>query len=302
MNIGETLYYFRKKRNMKQREILDYSSSSIYSKIESNRQEIRLSELIYFLKKTEITEEEFFEYIDLDKEQKKFRKLFKKCSQNPKDETLKKQLCTYDFDWQEVSEKKLQELSNYVVIHLYFSKYWSNISPLTEEQIRYIYEVLNSKSVFFQYDYILLANTIFLFTDDQAKHLFNKVFPLQKKQILSNTTKSFILSIMNNIITKSLRDKNYNDAEFYVSVAKEQEDQIVDIAYKIIINFLENLTKHMITGKYIYLEKVYDCIKILKDIREFELANSIELEVEALTVKDVYLPKTATTTMYINID
>ncbi|PZL72640.1 hypothetical protein CI088_10065 [Enterococcus plantarum] len=302
MNIGETLYYFRKNRNMKQREILDYSSSSIYSKIESNRQEIRLSELIYFLKKTEITEEEFFEYIDLDEEQKKFRKLFKKCSQNPKDQILKKKLCSYDFDWQNVSEKKLQELSNYVVMHLYFSKYWYNISPLTQEQIRYIYELLNSKSVYFQYDYILLANTIFLFTTDQSKNLFMKVFPLKKEQILSNTTKSFISSIMNNMITKSLRNKDYNNAKFYVSIAKEQEDKVNDIAYKIIINYLENLTKHMITGKYAYLEKVYDCIKILKDIREFELANSIELEVESLTVKEGYFPETATTTMYININ
>lgn len=302
MNIGETLYYFRKNRNMKQREILDYSSSSIYSKIESNRQEIRLSELIYFLKKTEITEEEFFEYIDLDEEQKKFRKLFKKCSQNPKDQILKKQLCSYDFDWQNVSEKKLQELSNYVVMHLYFSKYWSNISPLTEEQIRYIYELLNYKSVYFQYDYILLANTIFLFTTDQSKKLFTKVFPLKQEQILSNTTKSFISSIMNNIITKSLRNKDYKNAKFYVSIAREQEDKVNDIAYKIIINYLENLTKHMITGKYVYLERVYDCIKILKNIREFELANSIELEVESLTVKEGYFPETATTTMYINID
>lgn len=302
MNIGQTLYYFRKNRKLKQREILDYSSSSIYSKIESNRQEIKLDELVYFLKKTEITIEEFFEYMDLDNEQEIFRKIFKKSSQNVNDLYLKKQVCSFDFDWSDVNHKTLQELSNYVVIHLFFSKYWSDINPLSEKQIEYIYELLSSKSAYFQYDYILLANTIFLFDNDQADYLFKKAFPVTKNKVCSSTTKSFISSIMNNIITKSLRDKQYSNAKFYISVAKNQEERINDIGYKIIINYLENLTNHMITSKYIYLEKVYDCIKLLKDIREVELANSIELEVESLTVKEGYFPKTATNTMYINID
>lgn len=302
MNIGKTLYYFRKNRNLKQREILDYSSSSIYSKIESNQQEIKLTELLYFLKKTEITTEEFFEYMDLNKEQEIFRKLFKKSSQNIDDLYLKKQVCSFDFEWENVAHKTLQELSNYVVIHLFFSKHWSDIDPLSEKQLDYIYKLLSSKSVYFQYDYILLANTIFLFNDNQAEYLFKKAFPIKKDQVCSSTTKSFVSSIMNNIVTKSLHSKRYSSARFYISVAKTQEERINDIGYKIIINYLENLTNHMITGKYVYLEKVYACIKLLKDIREVELANAIELEVESLTVKEGYFPKTATNTMYINID
>ena len=302
MNIGEILYYFRKNRKLKQREILNYSSSSTYSKIESNKQEIKLSELIYFLKKTEITAEEFFEYINLNKEQEVFRKLFKKCSQNVEDLSVKKQLCSYDFEWINIRTKTLQELSNYVALHVHFSKYWPEIASLTEEQINYIYKLLSSELQYFQYDYTLLANTIFLFNSNQADYLFRKAFPIKKDQVCSSATKSFISSIMNNLITKSIRDKNYSNARFYVSVAKEQEDKINDISYKIIVNYLENLTNYVITGKYFYLEKVYDVIKLLKNIREFELANSIELEVESLTVKEGYSPKTATTTMYINID
>lgn len=288
MNIGDTLYFFRKSRGLKQREILSYNTSSVYSKIESNKQELRFSELMDFLKKTDITPEEFFECVD--ETQNSFRKLFKKSAENPNNYLLKKRLISYCFDWKNISKKSLQEISNCVAIRIFFSAYWSDINPLNQQELLYIYELINNKKMLFQYDYILLANTIFLFKEEQISSIMNNIFPIRKEQLCTKTTKFFITNIINNVITTYLQKKNYKKVLEYISIARQQKVLLEDINYKIIISYLDNLTDYLMTGNYLSIKKVYDCIDFLESIEEINMANNIRNDVENLTLKKEKLP------------
>lgn len=299
MNIGEALHFFRTRRGLKQREVFDYSTSSIYSKLESNKQELRVSELIYFLEKVEITPEEFFDYINLNENQNNFRKIFIEASQQLNNNQLKQQILTYNFDWSQVKQKSLQDLSNYIAIHVYFSDHWEEIHPLSKDQITYVYRLLSGKKYYFEYDYILLSNTIFLFESNQADFLFRRFFPIRANQICSNTTKLFITSITNNLVTATLHRKEYKCALQYIEIAKKQEDMVQEIGYKIVVAYLYNLTKYLMTGKYLYIKKVYSSIELLNDIEELDLARNIEKEVESLTVKKDELPKSVSNLMFI---
>lgn len=283
MDIGETLYFFRKSRGLKQKEILDYSTSSVYSKIESNKQELRFSELMDFLQKTDITPEEFFEYAD--KKQDSFRKLFKEAAEHSNNSSLKKRLISYCFDFKEFYIKSLQELSNCIVIRVFFSSQWDEINPLSQEELTFIYELIYNKSIHFQYDYILLSNTIFLFDEKQIDSIMKKVFPIKKEQLCTKTTKFFITNIMNNVITTYLQKKLYDKASDYIKMAMQQKVLLEDISYKIVISYLSNLTKYLMTGDYFSIKRVYDCIEFLNFIGEENLATSIRKDVESLTLK-----------------
>lgn len=288
MNIGDTLYFFRKSRGLKQREILPYSTSSVYSKIESNRQELRFSELMDFLKKTDITPEEFFEYVD--ETQNSFRRLFKEAAENASNPLLKKRLINYCFDWRDVSQKSLQEISNCVAIRVFFSAYWQEIEPLNKQELLFIYKLITGKEIHFQYDYILISNTIFLFTEKQINTIMDNIFPIKKEQLCTKTTKSFITNIMNNVITTYLQKSNYKKALEYLVMARKQKILLEDISYKLVISYLDNLTNYLITGKYLSIKKVYDCIEFLESIGEINLSNNIRYDVENLTLKKEKLP------------
>lgn len=283
MNIGETLYFFRKSRGLKQKEILDYSTSSVYSKIESNKQELRFSELMDFLQKTDITPEEFFEYAD--KKQNSFRKLFKDAIEQTNNSSLKKCLMTYCFDFQEFYKRSLQELSNCIAIRVFFSSQWTEIKPLNQEELTLIYELIYNKSSYFQYDYILLSNTIFLFNEKQIDSIMKKIFPIKKEQLCTKSTKFFITNIMNNVITTCLQKGLYDKASDYIEMAMQQKILLEDINYKIVISYLNNLTKYLMTGNYLSIKRVYDCIDFLNSIGEENLATNILTEVENLTIK-----------------
>jgi len=288
LNVGETLYFFRKSRGLKQKEILDYSNSSVYSKIESNKQELRFSELMDFLQKTDITPEEFFEYADTA--QNSFRKLFKDAAEQKNNSTLKKRLLSYCFDFKEFYGKSLQELSNCIAIRVFFSSQWSEIDPLSEQELTFIYELIYNNSSHFQYDYILLSNTIFLFNEKQIDSIMKKKFPIKKEQVCTKATKAFITNIMNNVITTYLQKGFYDKACEYLKMAKNQKILLEDISYKIVISYLNNLTDYLITGNYLSIKSVYDCINFLNSIGEENLATNIRTDVENLTSKKEKLP------------
>lgn len=296
MNVGDTLYYFRKSRGLKQREILDYNTSSVYSKIESDKQELKFSELMDFIDKVDITSEEFFEYID--NEQMIFRKLFKNASSDLENLALKEELLTHSFEWNDIDKKSLREISNYVAIRVFFSEYWNDIQPLNSKELDYLFRLLNSKKIFFQYDYILLANIIYLLTEKQIDILITKAFPLKENQICTYTTQSIITNLINNLISNYLYKENYTEAINYLNLAKKQKPLLENIRYKIVIAYLTNLTQYLMTGEYTAIKKVYDNIEFLLSIGEKDLATNMKVDTKSLTQKNKHLKNQTTTHIF----
>lgn len=70
MNVNETLLFFRQNMKFTQKEVLPYHDTSAYSRIESGKREIKMSELTAILNKLSISPEEFICHSSLDDDQK----------------------------------------------------------------------------------------------------------------------------------------------------------------------------------------------------------------------------------------
>lgn len=284
MNIQETLYFIRKNKKITQKELLNYADSSVYSKIESGKKNLRVSELTEILENLSIPFDEFSKYADIEKEQKNFRTLMKAYKMNTKDKQVKSELISYFNSLDFSKNMPLNQLSNYVLIKTFFSSQLKEIHELTKEELKIIYSLLSNKNYFFHYDYAILANTIYLFDDYQIDILVSKAFPVPDMNYRNSATKEFITNLINNLITTLLRKKDYKECEHYLLVAKQEKGNY-DITYKIVINFLENLVLFLKTNERKYAELLTGHINYLNLIGESELSQNLNQELETLLSK-----------------
>lgn len=290
MEIEEALYFFRKNKGLKQKEILNYTDSSVYSRIENGKKLLKFSELRAILKRLSIPLVEFSEYLDDDLEQKKIRQLMKVCSSEPNNSEAKKEMLTYYSNISFSSSLESDLMSNYIGIKLLFYPAWEEIDPIKQSELAVIFNLLNNKDYFFQYDYALLAHTIFLFDKEKRNILVKKALPIENMQLRNTATKEFIKNMINNLITTCLREKDYENSLYYLSLANKQTDISHDLSYVIVLNYLTNLTNYLLTKEPIYKQKIEDTINYLNSIGEKNFASSIEQEVTALIKGDDQIP------------
>lgn len=289
MNVEEALYFFRKNRHLKQKDILTYADTSVYSKIETGKKVLRFSELTDILERFSIPLEEFSEYLEDSMEQKKFRKLFKQCANNPTDGSSKKKLLTYYNQLFFSKDMHLRDMANFIGIKTLFSNFWKEVAPLNQEELNEIYALLMEKEYFFQYDYAVLSNTIFLFNDKQIKNLAQKALPVKDIEIRNVETTEFIKNMINNLITTLLRKKEYEESLSYLKLATKRGGNLT-FDYKLVIQYLDNLTNYLLTGKETYKEKIFDYIDLLKKLGEQHFAQSIEREVMSILSESKDIP------------
>ncbi|WP_430597700.1 hypothetical protein [Enterococcus sp. AZ177] len=278
MNVEEALYFFRKNKNLKQKDILTHTDTSVYSKIETGKKILRFSELTDILERFSIPLDEFSEYLEDSMEQKKYRRLFKQCGNDPIDNLSKRELLNYYNQLTFSKEMHLREMANFIGIKTLFSNFWKEISPVSQEELNQIYELLIEKEYFFQYDYAVLSNTIFLFNNKQIKHLAKKALPVKDIEVRNVETTEFIKNMINNLITTLLRKKEYKESHYYLRLASTKEGNLT-FDYKLVIQYLDNLTSYLITGDDSYKENIYDYIHLLTKLGEQNFAKSIEREV-----------------------
>ena len=289
MNVEEALYFFRKNKNLKQKDVLTHTDTSVYSKIETGKKILRFSELTDILERFSIPLEEFSEYLEDSLEQKKYRKLFKQCGHNPTDNASKLELLDYYSQLTFSKEMHLREMANFVGIKTLFSNFWKEISPLSKAELNQIYELLMEKEYFFQYDYAVLSNTIFLFNDNQIKSLAKKALPVKDIEVRNVETTEFIKNMINNLITTLLRKKEYEECLYYLTLATTKERNHT-FDYKLVIQYLKNLTSYLMTGDDSYKEHIFDYIHLLNRLGEQQFAKSIELEVSSIISENKDIP------------
>ncbi|MEI5990628.1 hypothetical protein A5881_002133 [Enterococcus termitis] len=87
--------YFRKKINFTQKEILPDVDPSVYSRLESGKQELKINDLKRILNSLSLLPEEVFTIAPLNEDQQKFHLLFSNCAENLHGENRKDDLINY---------------------------------------------------------------------------------------------------------------------------------------------------------------------------------------------------------------
>lgn len=281
MKIEDTLFYIRKNKRLAQRQLLKHVDSSVYSRIESGKKHLKFSELLEILDTLCIPLDEFSKYLDHDSNGKVMRTLLEDYKATPKDPAIKSAICKYfnalTFD----VDLPIDSLSNYVGIKILFAGIWEEIPPLTSSELNKIYELLVNKIYYFHYDYSILSNTIYLFTDQQIDRLMNKAFPVKDMHYRNAATKEFITNLISNLITTFIRKKDYEKCTYYLNLAMKERENY-DLSYKIMLNFLENLIVYVQTKGTHAKNALEHSINFLNTVGEYDLANALQTELETI--------------------
>ncbi|WP_348922427.1 helix-turn-helix domain-containing protein [Enterococcus rotai] len=291
MDIGETLRFFRKKLHLTQKEMLDnYLDPSSYSRIEHGKQVIRIDTLADVLKKLSLSSEEFFARVSLDEEQKQFKELFYYCASHLDNQTKKQKLISY---YSRLKEKQLnlKEYSNYIVIKSYFSQFWREIDPITEQEIVKTAEYLLKKDYYQQYDYIIICNMIRLFTFKQQDLIIARAIPIPDENQRDYITKNFAYTTITNLITSRIYEKDYSGAQKYIVFANKQDMTASNYNYRMNLQYLHNLLQYLLTGNHKYMEHVYDFVRLLENIGDILQAENLKKEIKFLTYNQVPVSK-----------
>lgn len=281
MNVEEVLYFFRKKRKLRQSDIFDYIDSTVYSKIESGNRFLKFSELIEILNRLSIPLNEFSEYLEESKNQRYYREIFKHCANNTKDQKSKDELLNYFYSLNFNMNMNVKDMSNYVGIKLLFSNYWKEVNQLTKSEMDIVFTTLNNREYYFEYDYALLANTIFLFSDSQINTLLKKVIPIVDIEVRNSETIHFLKNMMNNLVTTLIRKDKFESCLYYIELAGLPENK-GNLDYKLVLKYLENLTRYFMTNDNQYKVIIEEYIKLLTTLGETSFANNLEKELNAL--------------------
>lgn len=283
MNIGETLRFFRKKLHLTQKEMLDnHLDPSSYSRIEHGKQIIRIDTLAEVLKKLSLSPEEFFARISLDEDQKKFKALFYYCAEHLDNQSMKQKLVDYYLKLAKF-QHNLKELSNYIVIKVYFSQFWSEIDPITDKEIQEIVKYLLKKDYYQQFDYLIISNTIRFFSTKQQDLVLSRAIPISDEDLRDSTTLNFAYNMLTNVISSRIHERDYEGAAKYLSIAKKQDKKGKNYNFRMNLQYLNNLLEYLVTGEYHYMEYLYDFIKLIENIGDLQQAETLKKEVTYLT-------------------
>lgn len=284
MNTGETLKFIRTKKNLTQKEILpDHIDPSAYSRVEAQKRPIRINDLQEILDKLSITPEEFFSLSSLDEEQQQFRHLFHYCGNHLDNKSKKKKLLDYFFKLENTKTKDLRELSNYIATKNFFHQHWQEVSAIDTTEVNYIFNLLNQKQFYFQYDYILLSNLITYFSTQQSDILINKAYPIEFEESRDYLTKKFAYNTLLNLVSIRLHESDYEKAQKYIKIAQKQDKTASNYSFRMNLKYLENLTNYLIKGETRYMKQVYNFIENIEDIGDLSYAQSVKEEVKRLT-------------------
>lgn len=284
MNTGETLRFIRTKKNLTQKEILpDHIDPSAYSRVEAQKRPIRINDLQEILANLSITPEEFFSLSALDQEQQQFRHLFYYCGNHLENKAKKIKLLSYYFELDKKKAKDLRETSNYIAIKNYFSPHWKEIEAISTKEANSIFNQLNQKRFYFQYDYILLSNLVTYFSPTQSDLLISKAYPIELEDDRDYITKKFAYNTLLNLISIRLHEEDHEKAKKYIKIAQRQDKNATNYSFRMNLKYLENLTNYLISGETVYMKQVYNFIENIEDIGDFSYAESVKEEVKKLT-------------------
>lgn len=286
MNVGDALKFIRKKKGYKQREMTtEYIDRSAYSRIENGTRSIRINDLQEILNKLSIQAGEFFSFANLNEDynQQEFRNTYYYCRKNTEDEQKKKKLLGYYGEALLKEDKNLRDISNYISIKNGFCTIWDEVNPITEEELQMIYELLIEKEYYFLYDYIIICNLIFQFSEEQADALITKAIPVKDAELRDYETKHIAHNAVLNLVTGRIYEGKYDEARKYIALAEEQIKSFNDYSSKMHLYYTANLLDYIVSGNPEYYYRIINYINVVKDLGEDLYASELTNEVQTLT-------------------
>jgi hypothetical protein len=280
MKFSELILFFRKNNKQSQKNVgNDFLSTSTYSKIETERQQAKLSDLPFILENLSISPEEFIIYSDLYKNQKKFVSDFYFCAKNPESEKSKQIILSYFNKLQASNNLTTQQLANLVGIKCSFAKYIPTLK-LTHIEISKVYKYLLNRTNYTQYDYSIIRNMSVYFSLEQIDTLLYKIFPLSEESKANEMVLKFIGFFFLNIITISINKNDYLRARKYIEFANLQRNIIPDTNYYYWLNikYLENVLDFLQLDKFEKSKQINNYIESIEDIGHKEQANAMRNE------------------------
>lgn len=287
MGITKTLQFLRQVFKYTQDQVIPDKPRSIYAKIESGKQPIRLKDIEIISENYGMSINEFFaiynHYDDNNQIANKLKELFQK-TETPE---IKNDIITQYKKLSEKKDKTANELRTYIAIKRAVAPKWTEISPISNSDLDLVFSFLNDKIFYGYYHYSLLLNVSIILDDERLKTLIKKMYPIQHFELRDSETKNYASNVFLNIITAKLYKKEYKNALEYIEQAEKIDPANMNYYFRFSLQYLKNLTLYIKTRNPNYYQKIYTFISLVYDIGDLDTANKLEEEVRELTEEDI---------------
>lgn len=281
MSISDSLKFFRNHRNFSQQE-MPLEDRSKYSRLENGKTKVSEDLFAPLSDKLSITVTELLLFADLDTELNKFQKLIKKGIQTPHDSKIENKIIEHYNRLKKIRKKNSKEMAMYYAIVVPFSKIYSQIEPITKDNITDTFLHLINQTFYGQYDYLLAFNMSLYFSSDQLHTLVQIMFPITNRNQRTIETITYANNLLSNILTVQIYNLEYKKVIEYAKKFESNELILSDYYYRIHFNYSKYLALYLSKREEKYREEIFKYIGIFEGLGDQLTAGLLTNEVKNL--------------------
>lgn len=290
MSVRDTLLFFRKIFGLSQEEVFPDKPRSMYTKIESEKQQLRVKDIQEISARYEISISEFFTVYGQFDEDSVWAGIINSTFDNSVSPEQKKEnkekIIDYFNQIKGKKHKSINELRYYYGIKNMFSKLWEEIDPYTEEDLNFAFDYLSTRKYHGYSHYTILMNISTHLKDDKLSEITNIMYPVKYFEYRDHKTRNTTSTIFLNMITAKLYSKEYKKAQEYIDRAHLMDKQNMNYYLKLSLLYLQNLLNYLLTNEIKYYSEIINFVKLVESIGDTQTANQIKEEIEILTNKN----------------
>lgn len=159
------------------------------------------------------------------------------------------------------------------------------IPEISNSDCELVYRLLSKKNYYFQYDYVLLANMIPYFSEQQVSVLVTNAFPIRDEEKRDERTKNSALNALLNLIHVRIYEGEWSLVKKYLKLAKKQDCFLKSYKHRLDLYYFDSLFTYLLTKDPKALEKTQLFIKVTEDIDEQHKADAMKNELHLLIQK-----------------
>lgn len=273
--IGLLLKKVRINENKSQNSFINNDlSRSKLSRIESGKTNLSVSELITFLDKLTITEEEFFQML-LPEDSEKNHIKEKSLRLGMDRELLRDEILSFIIEL----EKKFSDTGDlYYFYHLFYNK--NLLGLVKSNDLQFVINYLTSKKMYTYFDYALLSNSIMYLNHFEVKKIVDLMLPELSKLPETNKLQGKINLMFINLLNRGIMTFHENETYEYLKHALKHNEQFPDYFTKVQLLYLSNLADFRFKKDTQCLENCFDYIDIMEKTGLHELAKESRSEIQ----------------------
>lgn len=291
MNFFESLSFIRRKLNISQGDMLENTSHSTYSRIESGKRQMKLEQLKLISDKFGMNLKELLEFSNIDTEYEQFLNLFRICADDPNNESNKNKLLKLYFPEKDINIMNSFELTYYYCIKSYLGAKWPDINTPTIKDTEFIIKYLTEKNFYTQKEYQIAMNILNHLPINNRIEIVDKMYPVLLPEKRTDSLKRYANHMVTNLISSCIYELEYETALKYVQLAENTMDFSVDYYLRLNILYHKNILLRYLKQDTLYIERAREIIKIMYAISDPETAKQFETELNNLTTNPKHYMK-----------